>query len=97
MRSERIGLLAVWFLVTLLAASLVGQTQKPALTEVQKLQLQNKAQQIAIARLEMDKARAEFNAMLSTLQVEGYSLDLDKLEYVAKAATDVRKPEGGKQ
>lgn len=60
----------------------------PALTEIQKLQLQNIAQRIEIAQLryqaaqrEFDGAREDLTKLMATLKVEGYTLDLATLTY----------------
>ena len=63
----------------------------PALSEVQRLQLQNLSQQLEIAQLKaqaaqrgFDRAREDIARLVLTLQVPGYSLDLQTLSYVAK-------------
>ena len=61
----------------------------PALTDVEKLQLQVISQKLEIAQLkaqaaqrDFDAAREEFSKLLASLQKEGFTLDLQKLEYV---------------
>lgn len=86
------------FLSTLLVGAIfiIGHAQEatktsPALTEVQKLQIQNVVQrvqlaqaQMQLAQLEYEKAQTEAQKLLSGLNVEGYDLDLQKLEYVKR-------------
>jgi hypothetical protein len=64
---------------------------KPALTELHKLTLQNLAQRIELAQLraqvaqvEFDKARTEIAALVQSLQVPGYELDLQAMTYTKK-------------
>jgi hypothetical protein len=61
----------------------------PTLTDVQKLQIQNLAQRMEIAQLraqqaqqDYDAARKDAAALVQTLQVPGYTLDLQTLNYV---------------
>jgi len=63
----------------------------PALTDVQKLTVQNLAQQIEIAQLraqqaqrDFDQAREQLGKLLQSLQVDGYDLDLRALTYSKK-------------
>ena len=69
------------------------EAKAPALTEVQKLQIQNLVQKMQLAQTQMqlvqvqfDSAQGDLTRLLTTLQVEGYDLDLQKLEYVKRAA-----------
>lgn len=69
-----------------------AQQQKPELTDAQRLKLQNAMQQVEITQLRMalaqreaDQARQEAQALLKTLIVEGWSLDLSTMTYVKKA------------
>lgn len=78
-------------LVLVLAAGATAQTPAPALTDTQKLQLQTVAQRIEIAQLkariaeqEFTAARGELARMVESLQVEGYTLDLQTLTYAKK-------------
>lgn len=91
-------------LVFLFGLSVAGQApapatmdKVPALTEVQKLQVQNLAQSIEIAQLraqqaqrDFDTARAELGKLIQSLQRDGYTLDLTKLEYT-KAQEPIKK------
>ena len=67
--------------------------QPPALTETQKLQIQNAVQRVQIAQLQMQAAQAELQKAATEAQtlfkaftVEGYDLNLQTLEYVKKEA-----------
>lgn len=64
-----------------------SQTE-PALTEVQRLTIQNLSQQLEIAQLkaqaaqrDFDAARASIATLVKNLQVPGYTLDLNTLSY----------------
>ncbi|HXO85222.1 MAG TPA: hypothetical protein VN803_06830 [Gemmatimonadales bacterium] len=68
----------------------------PALTEVQKLHVQNLAQrlelaqtQIRAAQLEYERTAQTLTQLVQALQVPGYDLNLQALEYA-------KKPELGK-
>jgi hypothetical protein len=70
--------------------TIVDQNE-PALTELHKLTLQNLGQRIELAQLraqvaqvEFDKARTEIAALVQSLQVQGYDLDLQALTYIRK-------------
>lgn len=61
----------------------------PALSEVQRLKLQNVAQRIQIAQLQaqaaqraFEEAREELTALVGSLKVEGWTLDLGTMGYV---------------
>jgi hypothetical protein len=65
--------------------------EAPKLSDTQRLQLQVVAQRIEIAQLkaqaaqvEFERARVDFGALVKSLQVDGYDLDLQRLEYVKK-------------
>lgn len=75
-------------------------SQPPALTEVQRLQLQNLTQRLELAQLraqaaqrEFDDARVEITKLLTALKVDGYTLDLATLSYTK----DPPAPEASKQ
>ncbi len=60
----------------------------PVLTETQKLQIQNLAQQLEIAQLraaaaqqQFTNAKDELTRLLTSLKVEGYDLDLQTFTY----------------
>lgn len=66
--------------------------QPPALTEVQKLQIQNLTQRLEIAQLRMqaaqadfDKAREEIGVLVKSLHVAGWDLNLQTMTYQKKA------------
>lgn len=68
-----------------------GEKAPPALTDVQKLTIQNLALSIEIAQLRSQQAQRDFDAareqlgkLIQSLQVEGFTLDLSKLEYTKK-------------
>lgn len=87
----------VFVLVMVLAAcGLMAQdaTPAPALTEVQRLKVQNLAQRMEIAQLRLqqaqrdfDAAREELAALVRSMQVEGYVLDLSTLTYRKQETT----------
>lgn len=56
----------------------------PTLTDVQKLRLQNAVLRVQLAQSELDRVREQANAFIHSLQVSGYELDFERLEYVAK-------------
>lgn len=66
------------------------EKDSPALTDVQKLQIQNVAQRMEIAQLraqqaqrDFESARAEAEKLIASLQVQGYTLDLQTMTYQA--------------
>jgi hypothetical protein len=68
-----------------------AQIAAPALSGTEKLQIQVIAQRIEIAQLraqaaqaEFDRAREEFTKLIASLQKDGYTLDIQKMEYVKK-------------
>lgn len=95
MSTFRIVLTWIGF-VTLMACASFAQTPTPpttpTLTEVQRLQLQTVSQRIELAQLraqaaqvEYDKARNDLQALLKSLQKDGYTLDLQTLTYTKNA------------
>jgi hypothetical protein len=81
--------------VLALACGTRAQDTAPTLTDVQKLTIQNLAQRIEIAQLraqqaqaEFDKARQAIGKLVQSLQVEGYELRLETLEYVKKPQSE---------
>ena len=58
--------------------------QVPVLTEVERLQLQNKFQQMQIAELELQRARSELLVLVKSLEKEGYDINLQTLTYIKK-------------
>jgi hypothetical protein len=88
--------LRIALVVTLLGppAALVlcaGQAAAPTLTEIQRLQIQNLSQKLEIAQLraqaaqrDFDAAREQLTALLQTLTVDGYDLDVSTLTYRPK-------------
>ncbi len=92
----KIGATVVALVMVLVAAVVVrGEvrrttqpTEAPALTELQKSQLQNAVQRIQIAQLqvqvaqaELQKAATEGQAMFAAVRVDGYELDLQAMTY----------------
>jgi curli biogenesis system outer membrane secretion channel CsgG len=74
-----------------------AQEKAPTLTVEQKQSIQIKAQEMTIAQLQFDKAKAELTALLASLQKDGYDLDLQSMSYVKKKepkgeTEDVRAP-----
>ena len=75
-------------LCLLVASPLVGQTQAPTLTEVDRLRMTNALLVTELAKLRSEQARREYEQavedarnILQTLQREGYTLDLQTLTY----------------
>lgn len=68
-----------------------AEVKAPALTDVQRLQIQNYAQSIELAQLraqqaqrDFDQAREQLGKLIQSLQVEGFELDLQQMVYVQK-------------
>ncbi len=75
-------------LCLLLASPLVGQTQAPTLTEVDRLRMTNALLVTELAKLRSEQARREYEqavedarALVRTLQRDGFTLDLQTLTY----------------
>lgn len=75
-------------LCLLLASPLVGQTQAPTLTELERLKVTNALLITELARLRSEQARREYEqavedarALVRTLQRDGFTLDLQTLTY----------------
>jgi hypothetical protein len=73
------------------AAADGAKTAQPALTEVQRLQIANLSKQLELnqtqikaAQLEFDRAAQTLSQMVQALQVPGYDLNLQTLEYAKK-------------
>lgn len=82
------------FFFTALFVAMVGQTPEvkaPALTEIQKLQIQNAAQKLEIAQLRFKAAQEELMGLLSKVSVPGYELDLATLTYRKKEPKEPKK------
>lgn len=96
MRSKIVHVLIV-LAALVFAAYVVHATQAelskpPAITETQKLQIQNVLQRIQIAQLqsqaaqaEFERARADAEALFKSLSVPGYDLNLQTYQYQKKA------------
>lgn len=76
-------------LILLSVISVTAQEDIPVLTEVQKLQLQNLAQQLELAQLKAQLAQRDFDAardsitrLTQSLQIPGYTLNLQSFSYV---------------
>ena len=79
--------LAVTFCL-LLASPLVGQTQAPTLTELDRLKVTNALLVTELAKLRSEQARRDYEqavedarALVRTLQRDGFTLDLQTLTY----------------
>ncbi len=73
-----------YLLLTLfLGATSVAQEPGPlpTLTDVQKLQLQNKYLQYENAKLRLDAAQAELLTLITSLQKPGYTFDVSSMTY----------------
>ena len=75
-------------LCLLVASPLVGQTQAPTLTEVDRLRMTNALLVTELAKLRSEQARREYEqavedarALVRTLQRDGFTLDLQTLTY----------------
>jgi hypothetical protein len=75
-------------LCLLLASPLVGQTQAPTLTELERLRMTNALLVTELAKLRSEQARREYEqavedarALVRTLQRDGFTLDLQTLTY----------------
>jgi len=78
----------VFFGLALVGSSQESSRQVPSLTEVQRLQLIVLKQRLEIAQwkaqavqTEFQAARRELDTLSQSLQVEGFSLDLDRMAY----------------
>ena len=69
---------------TVTASSQTPDVKAPALTTEQKQTITIKLQEMQIAQLQFDKARTELGALVQTLQKDGYTLNLQTLEYAKK-------------
>jgi len=72
----------------LLAFPLVGQTQAPTLTELERLKVTNALLVTELAKLRSEQARRDYEqavedarALVRTLQRDGFTLDLQTLTY----------------
>ncbi len=75
-------------LCLLVASPLVGQTQAPTLTELDKLRMTNALLVTELAKLRSEQARRDYEqavedarALVRTLQRDGFTLDLQTLTY----------------
>jgi len=75
-------------LCLLVASPLVGQTQAPTLTELERLRMTNALLVTELAKLRSDQARRDYEqavedarALVRTLQRDGFTLDLQTLTY----------------
>ena len=75
-------------LCLLVASPLVGQTQAPTLTEVDRLRMTNALLVTELAKLRSEQARRDYEqavedarALVRTLQRDGFTLDLQTLTY----------------
>jgi hypothetical protein len=75
-------------LCLLLASPLVGQTQAPTLTELERLKVTNALLVTELAKLRSEQARRDYEqavedarALVRTLQRDGFTLDLQTLTY----------------
>jgi hypothetical protein len=72
---------AAWGLLTLSLLQAPVTSPAPALTDVQKLTLIVSIQKVEIARREMEKVKKELEDALKSVQVPGYTFDLQTLTY----------------
>jgi hypothetical protein len=63
----------------------------PQLSEVQRLTVIATVQRVEIAKLRAEAAQREWEALLKSLDVPGYSLDVQTLTYVKKEAPGTSK------
>ena len=85
-------------LLLMLLAPPQVQDKAPALSEMQKLQIQNAVQKIEITQLRFEAARGDLMALLNGLKIPGYTLDLSTLTYKKDAPPAPEgKPEGVKK
>ena len=75
-------------LCLLVASPLVGQTQAPTLTELDKLRMTNALLVTELAKLRSEQARRDYEqavedarALVRSLQRDGFTLDLQTLTY----------------
>ena len=75
-------------LCLLVASPLVGQTQAPTLTELERLKVTNALLVTELAKLRSEQARRDYEqavedarALVRTLQRDGFTLDLQTLTY----------------
>lgn len=87
--------------LAVVAASVVRADAPPALTELQRLQVQTLTQAIEIAQLkalaakrDFDEAKQSLQALVQQLQRPGYTLDLQTMTYLPdpSAETPPAKP-----
>lgn len=96
MRNRIVMVCAVLFCLVLVASggyvvNSRAEQPMPALSEVQKLQVQNAVQRVELAQLryvnaasEFEKARGDANALLKSLEREGFVLNLQTMQYEKK-------------
>jgi len=70
------------------ASAVTVKAEPPALSEIEKLKIDNLAKRLEIAQLkaqnaqaDFDKARTEITQLVASLQKDGYELDLQTLTY----------------
>ena len=63
-----------------------AQTEPLAISEVDRLRVQNALQAVEIAELRRQAAVAEAQRVIQSLQREGYTLDLERMIYVPVAS-----------
>lgn len=63
----------------------------PTLTSEQKLQLQNTAQRMTIAKLQFEAAQTELQMFVRSLEKQGWRLDLETLSYKKEPAPPAEK------
>lgn len=87
------------FALVAFGQALVEPAAPPTLTEVQTLRLQNALQALEITRLRAEQAAREFEAartaatsLVSSLQVDGFTLDLQRMAYVPAPAPEPPMP-----
>lgn len=71
--------------VSLMAQTPVSPTDTPILTDLQRLQVQNALLRVQLAASELERTREAANALIHSLQRDGFDLNLEQLAYVPKA------------
>lgn len=63
----------------------------PILTDVQVLRIQNAILKVQLAQSELERAKESANVLIQSLQVKGYTLDLERGVYVPVKETETTK------
>jgi hypothetical protein len=91
-----IGFLAALCLAATLAAqekpAPAPDARPPALTETQKLQLQNVMLRYELLQTQLRQVQGEAQALIKSLEVPGWTLDVQTLSYSPAAKTQAERP-----